>query len=746
MRDDLLGRPASNWRGDFFAAILTGVAVLGFCFVLLWHNPLLFWNDDYEISIIPVFADVARSWSEGHLPLLSPYSWVCSNLAGEFQYGTFSIFVNAAVVLIWKFALTFPQQAAALSMTHLFALAMGAYLLARGRNLSAPLSVMVAFVATLNGWIMCWGATDWFGALGAWTWLPWAWWGLERALDPRRGPWRFLWPAPFVYLLVTGGFPYTVGMLGLLIAWLALKSLVQTKKLSALLPMLFGAMLGFGLSAPAWLALIEHIRGSAREVDPASAHFQWLVPLTALPGFILPVWTVKWVDFSTRYVPHIAMELACGLVPPVVLAAGLIGCGRKLVRRIKWELLLLGLVLVFSMMPSTSVFRWSFRWLPLFHLLLAMCAAEAMRLLDYEEVKGPVLKTLLSRPSILALVVANIVTPIYFATHAPGFKATLFVSFTFVLSAVWFFADARHKFRQTVSWTPTAVVFFSLLVLYLCLPTNGGVPKYNLSQKLLSPAPLDPQRLYLSLYPPPETAYGYPTKPLAMGMVVRPGSTSMWAGLHFVNGYSPVRPAGVARALSFYVHGDIDSDAANYLLGSQAGREGELAKIGVDGIVVANEVQLIPKPETEWELVHSDAEGRVYHRRGGTFARIRSVAVLDSKPNEQFSIAELQVVEDSRNRVLADVAVPSNGSSALLTFSRPFFRGYQARIGSTTFAVDSYRGLFPTVEVPSGIKGRLSLVFHPWWLTWGGTLSAISLLILLSPLLLKSRGSSLRSK
>ena len=23
---------------------------------------------------------------------------------------------------------------------------------------------------------------DWFGALGAFAWLPWAWWGLERAL------------------------------------------------------------------------------------------------------------------------------------------------------------------------------------------------------------------------------------------------------------------------------------------------------------------------------------------------------------------------------------------------------------------------------------------------------------------------------------------------------------------------------------------------------------------------------------
>ena len=140
---------------------------------------------------MPVFADVARSWSEGHLPLLSPYSWVCSNLAGEFQYGTFSIFVNAAVVSIWKFALTFPQQAAALSMTHLFVLAMGGYLLARGRKLSEPLSC--------NGRVRCdtqrldhvLGRDQLVRRARRIAWLPWAWWGLERALDPRRGPLSF---------------------------------------------------------------------------------------------------------------------------------------------------------------------------------------------------------------------------------------------------------------------------------------------------------------------------------------------------------------------------------------------------------------------------------------------------------------------------------------------------------------------------------------------------------------------------
>src|SRR3954463_9215687 len=107
-------------RSEIPGALLAGLIIVAFCLILLGHDPLLFWNDDYELSILPVFADVARSWSEGNLPLLSPFSWVCGNLAGEFQYGTFSVFVNSAVVAIWKFSLNFPQQAAALSIAHLF--------------------------------------------------------------------------------------------------------------------------------------------------------------------------------------------------------------------------------------------------------------------------------------------------------------------------------------------------------------------------------------------------------------------------------------------------------------------------------------------------------------------------------------------------------------------------------------------------------------------------------------------------
>ena len=652
-------------RGHLVGALGAGALVLGFCGLLLWHNPRVFWNDDYQISILPVFADVARSWSEGHLPLLSPYSWVCSNLAGEFQYGTFSVFVNAAVVLIWKLPLSFAGQAAALSMAHLFVLAMGAYLLARDRGLTNSLATMVALVAALNGWIICWGASDWFGALGAFAWLPWAWWGMARSLDVTRGKWRFSWPAPFVYLLVTGGFPYTILMLGLVAAWLAAKSLGESRSLRALGPLALGVALGFGLSAPAWLALLDYVHGSARgEMATNGAHWQWLLPPAALPGFIWPGWTVKWSNFSNVYAPHTAVELACGTVPPLALLAGLFGRRGEFVRRTKWELGLFALVLVIAMLPSANVFRWSFRWLPLIHLVLALVAAEALVQLQ--------------------------------------------------LTRRW-------------CWIATSAVFASLLATYLLLPTNVGVPVYSFASRLTSPAPLNPTRLYLSIYPPAETAYDRKVHPAAVGEVTRPGSTSMWAGLRLVNGYSPIRAAGVGSAWTFYTHGEIDLGVAEYMLDREAGRAGLLEDLGIDGVLLDRSIAFTPQPAAEWRLAHAQAEGRVYERMGNPIGALHAVGF----PNEKPAPTQVHLVSDERQKIVADVAVAANGGSAAIVFARPFFNGYQATLDGTKVAVKSYRGLAPLIKLPAGAHGRLIMVYRPWWLLAGSALATLSLLITL---------------
>jgi hypothetical protein len=728
-------------RSEILGALIAGLIVVFFCLILLWRDPLVFWNDDYELSILPVFADVARSWSEGHLPLLSPSSWVCSNLAGEFQYGTFSVFVNAAIVLIWKFPLTFPQQAAALSITHLFVLAAGAFLLARDRDLSIALSIFVALIASLNGWIICWGASDWFGALGAFAWLPWAWWGLEKSLrDSTLNAQRStlnaeaasklrverstlnvgrllrpsVWPAPFVYLVVTGGFPYTVLMLIVLIAWLAIKTFAQTKSAMSILPMLLGAALGFGISAPAWLAIFDYAHGSWREqMQPADAHWQWIVPWRALPGFILPCWTVNWADFSTRYLPHSAAELTNGLVAPAALIAGSLWRPRLLIRRMKWELLLLLFLLLLCMVPTAGIFRWSFRWLPFFHLVLAICAAEVLQMRP----KSPT-----AAASFLLLTVATIAMWVF---QVPGdFGAAVALAY-FEIAAVWVLYELFIPGIRWRGWANVVATFVIFLATYTSSPTNCGVPKYNLSQQLLDPAPLDPQRLYLSVYPEAESNYRLEKKSQPVGQLVRPGSTSMWAGLHFINGYSPILPAGVAREFDFRIHGEINPHEAEYLLWNQSGPEGLLAQLGVDGLVVAWDSGINPALGPDWEFVTSNDEAAVYHRVGPPLARVRSVESIDSRPRTKFAPALISEIENVRNQTAAHVDVPDGGLPALLTFSRPFFRGYQAFLGHEKLRVDSYRGLFPIVELPAGSHAKLTLIYRPAWLVYGGGLSIL---------------------
>src|SRR5436190_1159630 len=478
-------------RSKIVGATIAALIVIAFSILLLAHDALIFWNDDYEISILPVFADMARAWNHGEIPLLSPFSWVCGNLAGEFQYGVFSVFINGLIVCVWKLPLTFSQQGAAVSTAHLVVLSAGAFLLARGRKISVPLSIFVALVASLNGWIICWGASDWFGALGAFAWLPWAWWAAERALEAERSRWRFLWPAPFVYLLITGGFPYTVLMLALVLPWLALRWVFEADniaspprtrpgslaQLTRIGPLLAGVTLGLGLAAPACLALLDYVHGSARESLHPSAHWQWLVPWNAWPGLILPSWTVNWSNFLSRSVPHGATELACGLVPPAALLTGLLVNGRALLKKIGWEMALLLVVFILAMIPTAGVFRWSFRWLPLFHLVLALCAAEALAFFSQKQKR-------LAAFFMLLLVLMLIIGACVLRTRGEHLFPLAWIFLGLALG--WLMVESLQlSFLR--EWAPAAVVFAALLATYICIPPNSGVPKYNLAQSLLEP-------------------------------------------------------------------------------------------------------------------------------------------------------------------------------------------------------------------------------------------------------------------
>jgi len=330
--------------------------------------------------------------------------------------------------------------------------------------------------------------------------------------------------------------------------------------------------------------------------------------------------------------------------------------------------------------------------------------------------------------------------------HTAGSYAFPLIWIFFGLAATWCLSELLLRDSEFHKCAPVVITFLALLATYLCIPTNCGVPRYNFSQELLKPSPLDPQRLYLSIYPWAELTYATSSKPQSVGQTLRPGSTSMWAALHFINGYSPIRAAGVAREFAVSIHGEINPDAGSYLLSQQAGKDGELDLLGVDGIVVAGELDLTPQPASEWELVVSTDEGRVFHRRRAPLARVRSVTLIDSLPNQQFASATISNITDSRDWIETDVDVPNGDQPALLTFSRPYFRGYKARLGNQKLAITSYRRLFPIVELPAGAHGRLILVYRPTWLMWGiGAATTCGLIMMFSVLAASYRRTQKRS-
>ena len=714
--------------------------IVAFCVGLVWENPSVFWNDDYQISILPVFADVARSWREGHWPLLSPYSWACGNLAGEYQYGTFSLFINATVVIVFALWHDFAAQAAALSIIHLAVLGVGAFLLARGRKLAAGLAITVALIAALNGWEIGWGASDWFGALAADAWLPWAWWAFEKSMrdngNPRAGHLRWLLPAPFVYLVLTGGFPYTVVRLALVTAWLGARA-ISARKWRALWPLALGWIFGLMLSAPAWISLLEYIRGSNRAQGAGHGNFAWAVPLDAWPGLILPNWTTPWHDFSNFPSMHAALELTGGLIPLAGLAAFACLRGQKW-RSLRWDLVLLGAIAVLCVLPSPGLFRWSFRWLPLFHLVFALVGARALQTAISR--RG---NRWLGNAGLWASGLATVAWLAMIAWRtANGDEITRRLPlWTLLVASGWFFVTALLKNRR---WSTSVSVFATLAlfwVTYQHMYTNPGVPKYAFGPGLAQIAPLSPDRLYLSLYRQVDENYDQSQTPPDFGALLRPGSTGMYAGIHTVNGYSPIMPEGVGQLWGMKTHGSIPEEMGRQLLQDEAGPEGLLARLGVDGLLLARDYPLenIVPPSAEWQQVFTSAEGTVYHRRGNPLPAAHAETTVSNLP-PILGKADVHVLDDSRAGISLDFVAPVNGRMTSIVFRRPYFAGYEATLNGVSVPVTvSDDGMSPRVELGSETHGRLTLRYRPRTVIWGSYIAALGLLAM-GAFVIRARG------
>ena len=304
-----------------------------------------------------------------------------------------------------------------------------------------------------------------------------------------------------------------------------------------------------------------------------------------------------------------------------------------------------------------------------------------------------------------------------------------------IIAACWWTIDGALHRAELRQWTAAAVTFAALLVTYRDMGTTGPVARYPFQETLKSVAPLSSDRLYLSLYHSPQSHYRADQYAWSFGETVRPGSTSMVAGVHLINGYSPISPAGVGRLFDFGTHGQINPAKVDEIIIPESGTGGLLRDLGVDGIVVAWDFELPEPLPREWQIVERWSDGYVYHRR----ARLEHVRAREM---ESLSSAEVRILENTRHRVVAEVTPADPSRRVELLFSRPFFPGYQARLNGAAHPVSAYRGLIPAIEIPAGRAGRVELVYRPAALVYGGAIAAASAVAMIAAAILMSRRRS----
>src|SRR6185295_5622541 len=157
---------------------------------------------------------------------------------------------------------------------------------------------------------------------------------------------------------------------------------------------------------------------------------------------------------------------------PGAIIAGLIRHSRIFFRRAKWELSLLIVLLLLAMVPTTGLFRWSFRWLPFFHLVLAICATEAFQMLLRERPRRwPAFFSPVSATTLLLITIAAIAMVIL-GTAGP-FGLTASWIFLYV-AVIWIIIEFFLRDQKWLAAFPAVVTFAGFLLTYLCIPPNCG--------------------------------------------------------------------------------------------------------------------------------------------------------------------------------------------------------------------------------------------------------------------------------
>jgi hypothetical protein len=746
-----MGWDRATWTEVGWTLSVSAAAVGLVLFSALGH-PAPFWSDDVETQYLPLTREVYKAAMRGDLALVTPKTWAGGAIAGEFQQGMFSPVIVGVDVLAWACGSTLRSVATIMACVWFGVLAAGTFRFARAEQMERVPALLAVVATVANGWMLEW-AVVWFPVLVSFAWIPWLGWALHR----RSNQARTLAVALFLWFILASGWPWSVLLAAVVIAWMVGRHWLETRSLSPVLGSIaIGSLLATMLAAPALLSVFEYGKITERVAARGTNH-EWVVPLNALPAVIWPAWIAEWPGWDVVK-SRTGVELANGAVPVLVLLAAWKGRGGSALLRAAAPYLLLALVaIVLAMSPAAEPFRKSFRWLPLFHLAIGLAAARAVPELEAarDAVRvAPLRSRLLLNAGILGILLT---VPLAWNTWSLGLARARADTFTvaslglFCLLAVGIEAGSEG-FRRAL--LPAISAAWQLTA--LALTPTPEVPHWELSEALRSPGPMDPRRTHLLL--------GRFNEFNGKREMCRPGNVPLLSDLTFVNGYSPFSLSGMFQLFGFDIHGSVEDVG---WVTQEAAKPGNLLDLlGIDALVLPQSPRFEPAyaalDANGWRR-SATLDGCVIHDRGGPpaprawsvpFAQVVKhfedvgrihedaslsmlVGGLEPTPGPVTFARHVKVdpAFESDRRMDLDVE-NAEDVRGLVVVKRAYYPGYRAWLDGKPLAVGAYDGVLVAVVIPPLSRGRLEVVYEPrllgvgYFVAAGGLVLAIAVLAL----------------
>jgi hypothetical protein len=655
-----------------------------------WVSPGYYYHDDVRHYFMAPIHVIGAELHQGSWPILSLRSAYAGDFLGEGQFGLF----NPVTLFLYAVVSRIPNlETGALfyAGSHLIAIALGVYALARRFGAPAHWAALGGVAYATSGMNSYWYASSWWNALTANAWFIWALVFWLSVLRERR---RFLVAMLCSAAVLMGGWPHGSVALAITVGILAIRYAAQGKTST---PLLDAAVTGSGAILISLLAIVPlalHVWETDRAhlgtfhdgilsatLDSLIA-ISWPSHLTALPTFF---------GRKTEQ-PH--YYLAWFIAPLLVLnAQRLPALWRDKSNDLAILTILGGLFALLSMGPQhIGALRWPFRFVPYFQLFILLAA------LGVAPDRCPSLK------SPRRLVLLWLLGFILCWQQEPA-AIDLHLAFALLCLVAGWLAFTRKSLAGCC-----AILFGTTLLvtaaIHLVWPINTNVSRWPAPQvgSIQADLPVDAGRV-LVVQP---RARDDP----ASWQHLPSGNIPLWENRPFINGYSPVEHSRLKRTLCFNIWGWTCNRATEDLLARDAGTGTDMA-----ALLRIEEIRTASGDYTR--RMESVGPGSGFRRVTDAPDHTVWSRPIVSLPGTLSWVApglEIRVSGKPSDRGEAYLIENADSQPARMIWARIARPGYEITLDGNLIPMEHYEGLLVSARVPAGAKGELVLTHRmPGW-------------------------------